>query len=1165
MSIQIRKLLRAMLFVVCSAAVTSCGGGAGDTATVAVPETPVGDDKGSNTNLSAALPMETWLAQGIVFEDRDGDGIEDHLDSRPDDPPLLADPFANQSLTVLRAWTEIDDETVTSTAVDGKALQLQVAGLPATGGHDQWVVFQTSDGLRAVRATVAAEGRLTVYPVPGAFGLHVVSGSLRGADLRLQSIGVDRPLLFDTGAIHKAGHPAHLAGANIERVEQVFLGPEELPILEKADGQLVVDLPAAPSSNRLTIQQAGLPAHAVALNLRQDVELSLGIELAAGEELRFRQDGISYRLSAGQPAVVSVPAWQATVLSFDIVSGEATRSYGRLRAVIWPGDTTASVTAESSLVGRMLGIRHLLDGFGGTDWGAIRAAGVAASETSAAADYAAALRAHAAGDSSPVPESMVVTAVQAYNALAATTAATNDKFGPAINEAARTTTGKELDSIIGTTLTYADESTSENDSIGAGYSFPQQTSGSEYSQVVVLRHTDDNFVSTGFRSFGGCSFSDDEKLWAASAQLWPSDLCVEIVGLPFISAGVVMPGFGSAQAVFDKVASGQRSSQLVRRHSKADLLDQNYQWGTGGYYLRSDKGRPLCHMETCYIEVITSGYGAYHKVALTSAQQELVETLRTRMWVEAIIPWLEGVLGDIQSTNNNDSDPGNDISISGPDPVACIKKDLMKNGGFYQAAKNLEDFIKANRHKTGDDLVLAMYDGVDQKIAPWVRNYVSNQAGTAFLQCLKSYNAVDEVLNGIKDKLIQTAGLSAFLEIFQFVQKLGSVVLTPEKFVFKVQYRAEIQSISPREINLYEDRNLYIEGTWLMRTDAPAASPCSGDNYCPTLLAVDRLGLVAEIPLDETHMTPPASDCGLGCTGLEIPYSDLAPLQNLTSGPLRLELTLADADFTGYPGGRLRIPVPGNVMRLRTRAKIQSIDPPLAKAGETITVKGTSLTAFGDAPVYELVDENGLFPNISLEQRESSPTPDETVRLVVPAGTLNGVYRVLLKPGAGATATGSLESEFILPVVDSDRQWVVVGDHGEVKDDWIRVEFLDANDNLVRFNRNDRALSFDLPTNELNPPAGAYVSGYAWDDSINPDTGDLVDVTEYVAKIRVTCVTPQQDQTCSWGIRSQKDKLCIVRGLDPRPSFTAKVRKGEVRDYYTAPGESSCAQVVPPP
>ena len=122
MSLEMRKLYRVMAVGFFAAALASCGGGGGaDTTTVATPETPAVDDKGGETNISAALPMETWLAEGVAFRDRDGDGIEDHLDSRPDDPPLLADPFANQSLTVSRAWTEVDGEKLTSTSIEGKS------------------------------------------------------------------------------------------------------------------------------------------------------------------------------------------------------------------------------------------------------------------------------------------------------------------------------------------------------------------------------------------------------------------------------------------------------------------------------------------------------------------------------------------------------------------------------------------------------------------------------------------------------------------------------------------------------------------------------------------------------------------------------------------------------------------------------------------------------------------------------------------------------------------------------------------------------------------------------------------------------------------------------------------------------------------------------------
>ena len=421
-----RKLYRVMAVGFFAAALASCGGGGGaDTTTVATPETPAVDDKGGETNISAALPMETWLAEGVAFRDRDGDGIEDHLDSRPDDPPLLADPFANQSLTVLRAWTEVDGEKLTSTSIEGKLLHLEVAGLPATGGHDQWVVFLTNEGLRAVPASVESAGKLTVQPVAEASGLHVVSGSLRGQDRPLHGLSMSEAVLYDARAVFGTGTEARLAGRNLALVEKAFLGPDELTIASRTADELAVVLPVAPRSNRLVIAREGdAIVHSRALDIRHDVELSVGLDLLDGEELRFRFNGGEHRISASQPKILSVPAWKPVVLTFDIVSGTRTRSYGNLRAVIWPGDTQAAVTAQSSLVGRMLGISHLLTGFGGNDWAARRAAAELANSTQAAADYATALRAHAADGAPPVPEASINAAVKAYDDLAAANAAT---------------------------------------------------------------------------------------------------------------------------------------------------------------------------------------------------------------------------------------------------------------------------------------------------------------------------------------------------------------------------------------------------------------------------------------------------------------------------------------------------------------------------------------------------------------------------------------------------------------------------------------------------------------------------------------------------------------------------------------------------------------------
>ncbi len=1149
----------------------ACGGGGGSSGNdvVALPP-PVADGGADIPEIVATLSWDTWLAESLLHSDRDGDGVQDDDDTWPDDRPILTDPTSAQSLSIIRAWTEIDDNTATDTAVEGYLLNLQVKGLPTNGSESIWVVFQTSDGLRASLATVTGIDTLSVAPFPDALDAHIIAGASRGMDYRLYSLRSGQPVLFALDSTLMAGTQVMFRGRNLDAVELVRIGDQALQIVDTNSAALTVQLPQAASGNRLVARSSFDQSNTLELDLRHDVELRVSrvLELAQQEELRFWMSGAEYRVSQTQPLTLSLPAWTPTVLSFDIADGDSIRSYNRLRAVVWPGDSVAEVSASNSLLGRMLNIRHLLAGTSGSDWVNVRSSIERATSTLAAQDYFAALADHVAGRAGAPAEALVSAAIDAYGDAAKQAVVSTAKLtgGELVAAAAPTTLFGELDEIIGSTVTYIGEGSVDKttaDPETSYYQPPSQVFGNDYSQITVQRHEDSRNLPPQFLIPGACEYSPGEEAWFLlnAAKVWKSDLCIQVDGLVFISAAVVKPGFKDPKTIFDQVAQGAKPRELVRRHSRADFLDANYQLGAGGYYLRSDDGTPLCHMETCYIEVITSGYGAYINVSLSASQQKLVDTLRVRMWVEGLIPWMLGLTGDAGV---------NTLGVQN-----CVRDDLLKNGGLYTAADQLQAFLAANRNKTGDDLLLAIYDGIDQKIAPWARQYVQGQVGQEFINCVAAVKPADEAINAIKDKLLDVAGLSTFVEVLSFVQNLGSAVLTPEKFVFKMQPRAEVTGISPKTIDLYQQNaNLTISGDWLANIDSGAADPCSGEGWCPELVIVDRLGAARgtkTIQLDQSHFSIPPN-CGLACTELTVPISELGSLQDLLSGPVSVELAIADPSFTGYPGNKLHIPVPGDVMRLTTKASLHSISPPLAKPGETITVKGHSLSVYGESAVYELKDVNGLVANKALQKIESGSQPDSVVRLKLPAVVALGQYRIVLKPGADATEEGlqALESVSPLVVTEGDLGLIVVGDHGVVKDDAMRVEFLDTNDNIVFYiaeGKVDRPIRFDLPTSQTTPefPLNSYVVPVSWDDSPDASSASgLANVSEFIGSVRVTCVTPGADGTCTFGLRSQRERLCFVGGEIGSFAKTGKISQGKVRQYYLAPGATPCDQVVPP-
>jgi hypothetical protein len=1159
-------------------ALAACGSGSQVGTAVDVPAVSSDDSVPNAAPQVSPLSAITWLAEGLAWSDRDGDGVEDNYDAWPDQQPILSDPLSSSSLTIERLWTEIDGNVVDSTAVEGYPLHLAVKGLPASSANATWIVFQTSGGLRASKASLESDGTLLVEPRQDALGVHVLAGALRGMDHPVSSLRLGQPVLFDTGSALAADTQVTLKGRNLDAVESVRLADDELRIVTASSKSITLQLPRTGTDNRLVASSAAGPSNTLAIDLRQNVELRLSsdLPLAQQQQLRVRLAGTEYRLSHASPGTANMPATQPSVLSFDIVAGDAVQSYRNLRAVVWPGDEVVEVSARSTLLARMVHIRHLLPDAVGNDWQAIRAAVSRVFLSQAAQEYVAALDEHVAGRAGSPSETLLTRAIDAYREIARDSAPDSGLKSSAVAAAApKTSKGHALDGVVASTMTFIGQELDNKSDPDeeAGYAYPEQVAdqvfGEDYSQVIILPHEEPDTLKKIFRLFSGCSFSPDESGWYTVAQedldpwnwVWRSDLCIQVGGLTFISAAVVKPGFDPPQPIFDAMDEvppdgSNRPIQNVRRHARADFLDAGHQLGAGGYYLRTDSGKPLCHMETCYIEVITSGYGAYKNVALTDNQKALVDILRTRMWIEGFIPWMLSIAGVLPT-----------------DPVrTCLRNNLLQDGTLKTAVADFSKYIRSKRDKSGFELIDAINTGLDTIIGPWARKYVRSQLGNQFIDCVAGVDPASEIQAAIEAKLLERSGLSTFVEILEHVKNVGSAVFTPEKFVFKVQYRAEIKNVSLQTIDLYDDsRNLRIDGDWLILTDPNSANPCAGEGYCPELVFTDRLGATESLALNESHIVTPASGCGLACTSLSIPISELQGLQNLVGGPLRVELAYTDPSYVSYPENKLRVPVPGNGMRLKTRAKIYSVHPPLIKPGEEILVKGTGFKSYGTSPVFRLSYQGDMGEGILLT-RKGGGDADAEARLSVPAilpQPLAPAYTVRVIPGLDAPEEDleDLLSETPLLITDQDLQLVVVGDYGIVKDDQIRVEFLNANGQIVSAIDPIRTLSFDLPLDGPTPTSEKiYAYGQSWDDISTGQDGRLLYVEAPIKRVRIRCDVPGSNKACTWGIRSMREKLCYVAGVKPKSAMSHTVAQSGERVYYLADANAtSCVGVVPLP
>jgi len=1138
-----------------------------------------GDDTGTGgldfEKISSALSYEFWANEGLRFRDADRDGIRDASDPWPDQPPALADSAADGALAVTRAWTSLDGRVLDDVALEGHPLHLEVAGLPAAGATRVWVSFETAAGFRAVTARLSGDGQLEVMPEAGATDIHVIAGEMRGASHATETLRLDQPMLIAPGGPLIAGTAVMLTGRNLDRVSSVLLAGEPLTIADRDADSVTVRLPSSGGGNRLVARTATERSNTLAVDLLQEVTLRIApdLPLAQGDSLLFRLEGTEHRLRPGESVAVQLPAWKPTVLALDIAAGDEIRSYGPLRGVVWPGVSEAELSAASTLTGRLASLRRYLPGADGTDWIRARTALEDVLATSAAQNYLMSVNEHVAGRAGRPDDELLNAVVEQWSAPAATTevSAKANPSGEPPALAKPTTPWGDLDGIVTSTLVSLGQAPEDKNAEGteAGERYPpkDETIGNAYSQIIILRHEDTSTERLSWTGFQGCEYSPDENGWFAIRQdlddeyanVWKSDLCIQIDGLVIVSASVVKPGLRNPAPIFDAIDRATRPAEMprerVRRHAEVDYKDSDYQLTPGGYYLKDDGNAPLCHMEQCYIEVITSGYGAYYYVELTEKQKDLVAFLRQRMWTETLIPWMLGLAGI-----------GDDENV-----INCLRDDLMQDADLKAALASLARRIKVEEDAIEADPKGGLGSAIDAELATWARGYVQGRFGPKFLECAaKIGDPVGIIESRVKDAILEKSGLSTFTAIFSFVSNLGSAVLTPEKFVFRVRPRAEVKSVFPVEIDLYDtDATLFIGGDWLARLDPNATTPCGGDGWCPELVVRDQFGQTAVVPLDESHVNAGSSACLPACVELAIPYTDFADeLQELVSGPVQMELAIADGSYGSYPLGKLRIPVPDAELELTTRAKLIATNPPLAVAGEDITVIGSNLAVYGESAKWRLEERGGNWPDTPLPVKDQSSGTEVT--LTVPGNTLEGVYDIVVEPGTDASVPGlqPLKTETALLVVGRVLPLVVSADQGLVKDDRMRFELRNTNDSVVFLQNvtSPRPLAWDLPTNETNPRAdpGSYVYGEVWDDTLDPVTDEPVGVDAEVRKVYVRCDVPSSEGACTYGLRSLRDGFCLTENSEPVYTITGKLDSGEDKTYrlalLTEFGQETCEE-----
>lgn len=1137
-----------------------------------VPENPVVEtpqaELDPTVNFEAMFNVD--MAALLEYSDRDGDGIHDDVDVYPDTAPSLRDATSGQTLQIQRVWTDIDGHMVSNTAIEGQRLSLSGSGFSEVATNpDSWLVFMTEHGLRAERAGLNADGSMSIEPPAGAVSVHIVIGLSRSIDVPVVPLLRSAPVLYDSNIAFTAGDDITLLGRNLTNISNAVLGADRITILSSTDSTVSLRMPLLPVSNKLSLLAEQVQSNILAIDLRRDISLSISpdLTLRSGEALSLWHAGNRYRIVPGSKQSISLPAYKPVVLFFDVLKPMGgVRYYNRVSTVAWPGDVEVQISPVSTLLGRIAHMRSILPGGAGESWSHIRRSLENVLTTSSAATFYVELQQLLASSTEFPQEERIAAAVSEYrDELNQQSALSMRPMAAKV-----TSSGGFLDDVIGATVTYQGEGPDADDPNGGDYVYPRQTIGNDYAQIVIVPHKDIRIVNRDLKLFNTtCNFSPAER---APAILWDSDLCLQLDGLVFASAAVYKPGLQGVNDNYQPSPSDQ-----VRRHAFPKFLDSAHMWGQGGHYLKDNKGRALCNMESCYVEIITSGYGAGYKVSLTDSQKDLVSTLRVRMWVEGIVPAMLHIVG----VSTGEGAVGADL-----DAKACLLKEALKNGELYNEIELLEGRMEANEGKTGSALINATIDAVDETLGKWARKFVKSELGTAFYTCVKpAVDPVklveDEFSNMINSGLTVAGGLFKFADILTMVSDLGSAVLTPEKVVFRMDPRARIIGIEPRSIDLYQldvhhTPNLDILGSWI------AEKPCGTEQgWCPQLVFHDRFGKEFTYDVGESNIVPAPVSTGTAFRQISIPLAALKDgLNTLSSGLLKIKLTVDDApDYDSYidpnfgPDSykKLPIPVPGYVMQLFTEARISGFNPPVAKAGGEVTAIGSRLDIYGQAPRYLLSDVLGERDSIILERITTTSKPSTEVKLKLPASLPGGEYVLTITPDLADTSNtlDALSSDASLLISNTQLPAVIVGDFGEVKDDFIHVSLRNKEGVLMDYRNTFKDLTFVIPSTDLNPPAGLYAYGIAWDDDFN-DQGSELSVNEEIRQVKILCSDGGGDNTCTYGIKTLRDHLCRNNTDTPKKSFSGKiieVKEGSTEGeenydiFYLVKSGETCAVV----
>ena len=1143
-------LLRAALLSGMLSLLSACGGQqedsrpgqSGDAGSDTVTDT--GEPASRNDSLSD--DMYALLVDAQQYADRDADGIEDADDIYPDTAPVEN---ADRPLLLDRISISVEGRELSDHLMQGRPVTVKLDDNAVIDINDSWLVFATPKGLRAVRAAYTASNTLQAVPPGVATAVHVVSGNTRSVSAPVQYLHAQSPVVFPVDAAYLAGSEVTVQGVNLDTVSALSFGETYLDVLARDATSLRFRLPAAPIGKRLTLHAGKLTSNSVYLRVYHEVVLSIAdtLGLASGRKLAFYYQGQRQVLTAGESFLLRVPADKAALVHFDVLDADDTLvNSGELSTVIWPDEDAVEIDRLRSAQAYYLDNEHVY--FPDAQWPMMKYRLRALVELNETAVYLSSLADLLAGNSSYIASQYRADMSAAYRAYLL-------ENQPADNSAASYAKipggipGKRLDDVLGTVLTNENSSSDETGE-GEGASIVYtETTGNEFSQFLVIPHRarslffDDVPIINNFLQ--SCEVSEKNP----PAGIWPSDLCIQMNGVVFSSVAVYMPGLMlDGQNDYKRSAPVRSHINFGAGHYAFDNI-----WGQGGQYLTADNGKTLCRMQTCFIEVLTSGLGIGINTPVTTNDQKIIDQLNFRMYEEAIMSGLTTVTSLIssralstarkcmsrkslsarQSCYNGSENPGE--TKAGKCIIDLIYQDSdLKSRLVHLSATLLNTAAGNNGSGTGNvATVQTVISEFTAGIEGWAVQFFDMNRNINLKSCISETlgTPAASAFNTVMDRALKkgsSVGLVVEIvdKMLDYTQRIGSVAFTPRKFVFRMDSRARILAVSPEMLDTRDvsDRYLTIEGHWLY--DNFPSNPDS--SWTPELIIRDRAGreIVYQVKSDE--LSKNLNSGSLDYSIIRIPLARLkSDLDTLRQGPLEVKLSIDEGSDEQYDNGgyafdstnKMPVPVPSGVMTLRTSYLVDRFNPPVAQPGETVYVSGNDLDEYIDNADFILEDVNSGNQILLVEGSENS-TGRLSFLLPYKDVLPEGEYRLKIMPMANIAGNlPQAESKGLLRIKYQDKPVVIaVADTGEVRDDTVEYRFFDSNGNEMT----DLAMRY---------PIRSSIDGNGKEVEEYYDAKEIGD--QDVATMIIDCKDPGDDSECTISIK-------IIGGLCMNVAGTLK-------------------------